>query len=108
MSTIEKELVRPITVRTAHSWQTAYLLALKESDPGELLGRIRYAISAIERRYSEWEAAPGSTAELEAIQKCISDLKRLMKREQTRRHGAVTGRFPIKDHPSTNHFQSIP
>jgi hypothetical protein len=76
-------------VRIAHSWHAAYESALKESDPGELIGRIEYAISAIERRSSEWEADPGSPAELKAIQQCISALKRLMKREQTRRHGAV-------------------
>jgi hypothetical protein len=77
------------TVRIVHSWHAAYESALKESDPGELIGRLEYAISAIERRSSEWEANPGSPAELKAIQQCISALKRLMKREQARRHGAV-------------------
>ena len=82
---LEKQRIRRTTVRMAHSWQAAYSLALRESDPSELDGRIEYAIGAIERRYSEWDTDPGSPAELKAIQKCISALKRLMKQEQTRR-----------------------
>ena len=85
----EKQRVRRTTVRITHSWHAAYASALRESDPDELVGRIEYAISAIERRYSEWEADPGSPAELKAIQKCISALKRLMEQEQIRRHGAA-------------------
>ena len=77
------------TVRVPHFWHEAYASALTESDPSELIGRIEYAISAIERRYSEWDTHPGSPAELKAIQKCISALKRLMKQEQLRRHEAV-------------------
>src|SRR5215469_5626268 len=78
--------MRRTTVRIAHSWHAAYASALRESDSGELIGRIEYAIRAIERRSSEWEADPGSPAELKAIQQCISALKRLMMREQTRGH----------------------
>ena len=54
-----------------------------------MIGRIEYAIIAIERRYSQWGTDPGTTAELMAIQKCISALKRLMKEEQVRNHGAL-------------------
>jgi len=62
-----------------HSWHHAYISALRESDPHKLLGRIEYAISAIERRYAQWGTDPGSAAELTAIKKCISTLRRLMK-----------------------------
>ena len=85
---LDKLRTRRSTVRVSHSWHQAYASALRESDPGELIGRIEYAISAIERRYSEWEADPGSPAELTAIQKCISALTLLMKREQLRSHDA--------------------
>jgi hypothetical protein len=67
---------------------------MRESDPDELIGRIEYAISAIERRYSEWEADPGSPAELKAIQKCITALRRLMKQEQLGRHNAILPTAP--------------
>ena len=85
----ENEGIRPATVRIPHSWQAAYAFALRESDSGELMGRIEYAIRAIERRNSEWKTDPGSAAELKAIQSCISILQRLMKREQIRRRGEI-------------------
>lgn len=69
--------------RVYHSWHEAYVSALRESDPGRLTGRISYAISAIERRYSQWANDPGTPAELKAIQKCISALERLTKERQT-------------------------
>lgn len=85
----ENPSIRRTTVRVPHFWHEAYASAVRESDPAQLIGRIEYAIIAIERRYSEWETHPGSPAELKAIQKCISALKRLMKQEQLRRQGAV-------------------
>jgi hypothetical protein len=66
--------------RVPHSWRKAYELALIESDPIKLIGRIEYAMYALERRHSEWETDPGTPAELAAIQKCIAALARLMKR----------------------------
>lgn len=66
--------------RVPHSWREAYELALIESDPIKLIGRIEYAMYALERRHSEWETDPGTPAELAAIQKCIAALARLMKR----------------------------
>lgn len=72
-----------------HSWREAYASALRESDPSKLSGRIEYAITAIERRYSEWGTEPGTAAELTAIQACISALLRLMKQKQLGKHGAV-------------------
>jgi hypothetical protein len=75
--------------RVSHSWRKAYELALTESDPSKLIGRIEYALNALERRYSEWESNPGTPAELTAIQKCISALERLVKQTQLGRHGAV-------------------
>ena len=75
--------------RVPHSWRQAYELALIESDPGRLIGRIEYALNALERRYSEWGTDPGTTAELRAIQRCISTLERLMKQKQFGRHSAV-------------------
>jgi hypothetical protein len=65
--------------RVPHSWREAYASALRESDPSKLIGRIEYAITAIERRHSEWGTEPGTPAELTAIQTCISALVRLMK-----------------------------
>lgn len=87
--TFEKLRIQRNSVRVGHSWHQAYGLALRESDPGELIGRIEYAINAIERRYSEWGTDPGSPAELKAIKKCISALRRLLKREHLRKHGTV-------------------
>ena len=92
----EAHSIRRCTPRVPY-WHEAYALALNESDPGELIGRIEYAISAIERRYSEWETSPGSRAELKAIQKCIFALKRLMKREQLRSHGTVLSTAPTRN-----------
>src|SRR5215471_3902483 len=86
---LENRSIRRSTVRIPHTWHAAYASAMRESDPDEVIGRIEYAISAIERRYSEWDADPGSPAELTVIQKCICALKRVMKREQLRRHGAA-------------------
>jgi hypothetical protein len=87
--TFEKLRIGRSTVRVPHSWHQAYASALRESGPDELIGRIEYAISAIERRYSEWRTDPGSPAELAAIQKCISTLSRLMKQERLRRQRPI-------------------
>lgn len=75
--------------RVPHSWREAYELALIESDPSKLIGRIEYALYALERRYAEWGTDPGTPAELTAIQKCISALERLMKQQQLERPNAV-------------------
>lgn len=88
--TSENQSIRRTTVRVPHIWHAAYLSAMRESNRDELIGRIEYAISAIERRYSEWEADPGSPAELKAIQKCICALKRLMRQEQLGVQGGVS------------------
>ena len=96
--TFENSSIRRTTVRVPHFWHEAYASALRESDPGELIGRIEYAIIAIERRYSEWETHPGSPAEMKAIQKCISALKRLMKQEQLRKHEAVLSTHQREGH----------
>ena len=74
--------------RIPHSWREAYSLALRETDRTKLIGRIEYAIIAIERRYADWGTDPGTPAELTAIQKCISALQRLTKQCQLRQ-GAV-------------------
>ena len=87
---IGKLTARRSTVRVAHSWHQAYISALRESDSGELIDRVEYAISAIERRYSEWETDPGSPAELAAIRKCIAILAQLMKRERLRVNDTVS------------------
>ena len=83
--------------RVPHSWREAYELALIESDPVEAIGRMEYAMYALERRYSEWRTDPGTPAELAAIRTCISALVRLMKQNPLRTHGAVletsTGSF---------------
>ena len=75
--------------RVPHSWREAYELALIESDPNKLIGRIEYALNALERRYSQWGTHPGTPAELAAIQKSISALERLLKQKQLGRPGAV-------------------
>ena len=84
--------------RVPHSWRQAYELALIESDPNKLVGRVEYALQALERRYSEWGTNPGTPAELTAIQQCISALERLMKQKQLARHSVVvlTAKAPIR------------
>lgn len=74
--------------RVPHFWREAYELALIESDPVKLIGRIEYAMYALERRYSEWPTEPGTPAELAAIQECISALVRLMKQNRLGTEGA--------------------
>jgi len=64
--------------RVRHSWREACVAALIEPDPGKLLGRIEYAITALERRYGEWGSDPGTPAELIAIHKSLSALERRM------------------------------
>ena len=59
---------------------------MTQTDPSKLIGCVEYAITAIERRYSEWGTNPGTEAELAAIHKCISALNRLMKQERPGRH----------------------
>ena len=75
--------------RVPHSWREAYELALMESDPIKVMGRIEYAMYTLERRYSEWGTDPGTPAELAAIRTCICALGRLMKQNQRRTHDAV-------------------
>lgn len=70
--------------RVPHYWRQAYELAMIESDPNRLIGRIEYALNALERRYAEWGTDPGTPAELTAIRNCISTLIRLMKQTQLR------------------------
>ncbi len=82
--------------RIPHSWQEAYALAFRETDPDKLIGRIEYALIAIERRYAEWETFPGTAAELRAIQKCISVLQRLMKEKHVGSHLAVVPTAPVE------------
>ena len=75
--------------RVPHSWREAYELALIESDPTKLIGRIEYALYALERRYAEWGTDPGTPAELTAIRMCIAALERLMRQQQLGRQSAV-------------------
>ena len=82
--------------RIPHSWQEAYALAFRETDPAKLIGRIEYALIAIERRYSEWGAYPGTPAEMRAIQKCISALQRLMKEKRVGSHLAIVPTPPVE------------
>jgi hypothetical protein len=74
--------------RVPHSWLEAYELALIESDPIKAIGRIEYAMYALERRYSGWGTDPGTAAELAAIQRCISALGRLLKQNRLGTDGA--------------------
>lgn len=62
-----------------HSWREACASALAESAPEELLSRIECAITALESRYAQWDAAPGTPAELNAIRETILVLKRHIK-----------------------------
>jgi len=84
--------------RVPHFWRVAYELALTESDPSKLAGRIEYAIYALERRYAEWGTDPGTPAELAAIQKCVSALQRLMKQQHLDRPNAdlSTAKAPVR------------
>jgi hypothetical protein len=75
--------------RVPHSWREAYELALIESDPIKVMGRIEYAMYVLERRYSEWGTDPGTPSELAAIRTCISALARLMKQNQLGTRGVV-------------------
>ena len=83
--------------RVPHCWREAYESALVESDPNKLMGRIEYALNALERRYSDWPTDPGTPAELTAIQNCISALQRLMRQELLERPAVV---LPTPEPPS--------
>lgn len=68
--------------RVPHFWKEAYERAMTETDSIKVIGRIEYAMYALEKRYAEWAADPGTPAELAAIQKCISVLVRLIKQNR--------------------------
>jgi hypothetical protein len=72
-----------------HSWREACALALAESDPSKLPGRVEYAITALERRYAEWGSDPGTQAELNAIHRGISALEHLMNEKLVRSENAL-------------------
>jgi hypothetical protein len=55
-------------------WQRACSAALRQSDPRQLLSLLEYAVAALERRFAEWSDAPGTQAELCAIQEFTSKL----------------------------------
>ena len=91
--------------RVPHFWREAYELALRESDPSKVIGRIEYAIIALERRYSEWGTDPGTPAELTAIQECIFVLERLMKHKHLGRHSVALSTAPRdRQRKNTNLF----
>ena len=68
--------------RVPHFWKVAYERAMTETDSIKVIGRVEYAMYALEKRYAEWAADPGTPAELAAIRKCISVLVRLMKQNR--------------------------
>lgn len=74
--------------RTHYAWREGFVSALRESDPKKLIACIEQAITAIERRHSEWGEYPGTPAELKAIQKAISALETVLKKK-LRTYGAV-------------------
>lgn len=74
--------------RIRYAWRKGFVSALRESDPKKLIGCIEQAITAIERRRSEWGEYPGTPAELKAVQKAISALETLLK-EKLLTYGAV-------------------
>jgi hypothetical protein len=94
--------------RVPHSWREAYELALIESDPNKLIGRIEYALNALERRYSQWGTHPGTPAELAAIQKSISALERLMKQKQLGRLGAALSIVKAPSRQLASRVPSLP
>lgn len=76
-----------------HSWREACASALTESDPLKLLGCIEYALSALQRRYAEWDSDPCTSAELNSIRKTILALERHLK-EKIGRGGGVAKPAP--------------
>ena len=67
--------------RVNHCWRDACAAALAESDPENVVGRLQYAITALERRYAEWGSDPGTPAELNAIRQAVFALERRMKKK---------------------------
>jgi hypothetical protein len=55
-------------------WQRACSAALRQSDPRQLLSHLECAVTALEKRLAEWSDAPGTRAELCAIQESTSKL----------------------------------
>jgi len=55
-------------------WQRACSAALRQSDPRQLLSLLECAVTALEKRLAEWSDAPGTRAELCAIQESTSKL----------------------------------
>ena len=84
--------------QTRHSWREVCDSALGESDPQKLIGCIEYAITALERRYAEWDSDPGTRAELNSIQKTVLALERHMKEK--------VGAVPAQEFSGTTH-QSV-
>ena len=59
-----------------YSWREACADALAESDPNKLLACMEYAITALETRCAQWDTAPGTATELNAIRETILALRR--------------------------------
>jgi hypothetical protein len=58
-----------------YPWQEHCACFLQETDHIEALRLLELAIGAIERRYAEWPASPGTGEEVAAIRAAISDLR---------------------------------
>jgi hypothetical protein len=67
--------------RVGHSWREACALALAESDPKKFIGRLDCAITALQKRYAEWESHALTPAELSQIRKAITALERRMQNQ---------------------------
>ena len=63
-------------VYARYSWRQACAEALAESNPKKLLACMEYALTALETRSAQWDTAPGTTAELNAIREAILALGR--------------------------------
>ena len=70
----------------SYAWREVCASALRESDPKKLVACLERAITAIERRYAEWEISPGTSNELRAIRNTISGLETVL-REKLSAHG---------------------
>lgn len=88
--------------RVPHFWREAFLSAIGETDPNKWMGRVEYAINALERRYADWGSDPGTPAELHAIQEAIRSLERLME-ERLGKLGSTSQGTTQQITPPTGH-----
>lgn len=93
-SAIVEPIVRRKQKPQSCSWREESAAAFREIDACARLARIERAITAIEKRYSEWRKVPGSQRELNAIRQTIQALSELLLEDRNLQVISTRSRWP--------------